>query len=152
MAFEPGKSGNPAGRPKQADLEAVDLSILRALRKVVRKNPRLIEEAIQRRLESRDNFGMIEMIAKLTKELGTQEEQRSQIAIIFNGGTLNPAQLKQVDAKVIECQVESKAPELVSDLSLTTPQDQSANNSSKMEPSAVVSTDPSERENQQQGL
>lgn len=103
MAFEPGKSGNPAGRPKQADLEAVDLSILRALRKVVRKNPRLIEEAIQRRLESRDNFGMIEMIAKLTKELGTQEEQRSQIAIIFNGG-LDTRQLKQVDAKIIECQ------------------------------------------------
>jgi hypothetical protein len=148
MAFLPGQSGNPAGRPKQADLEAVDLSILRALRKVIRRNPRLIEEAIQRRLESRDNFGMIEMIAKLTKELGKEEEQRSQIAIVFNG-TLNPAALKQVDAKVTEWPQESKAPELVSDSSLTTTPDQSASNSSKMEPSAVDSTVPSERENQQ---
>lgn len=93
MAFKPGESGNPAGRPKQADLEAVDLSILRALRKVVRKNPRLLEEAIQRRLESRDNFGMIEMIAKLTRELGNKEEERTQIAIVFNGG-LDPNKLK----------------------------------------------------------
>jgi len=146
MAFKPGESGNPAGRPKQADLEAVDLSVLRALRKVVRKNPYLIEEAIKRRLESRDNFGMIEMIAKLTKELGNQEEQRSQIAIIFNGGTLNPAALKQVDAKVIECPVESKVPELVSDLSLTTLPDQSQSNSSKTELSVVDSMVPSEQE------
>jgi hypothetical protein len=144
MAFEPGKSGNPAGRPKQADLEAVDLSILRALRKVVRRNPRLIEEAIQRRLESRDNFGMIEMIAKLTKELGNQEEQRSQIAIIFNG-TLNQAALKQVDAKVIECQVESKDLALTNDLSSTTSPDQSQDSSSKTAPSVVDSTVPSEQ-------
>lgn len=147
MAFEPGKSGNPAGRPKLADLEAVDLSILRALRKVIRKNPRLIEEAIQRRLEARDNFGMIEMIAKLTKELGSQEEQRSQIAIIFNGGTLNPAALKQVDAKVIECPVESKVPELVNDSSSTTLQDPSVSSSSKTEPSAADYTDLSVPEN-----
>ena len=145
MAFEPGKSGNPAGRPKLADLEAVDLSILRALRKVVRKNPRLIEEAIQRRLESRDNFGMIEMIAKLTKELGTQEEQKSQIAIIFNG-TLNPNALRQVDAKVIECPVESKAPVLSSGLSSTISLDQFQDSSSKMEPSVADSTVPSELE------
>lgn len=147
MAFEPGKSGNPAGRPKLADLEAVDLSILRALRKVVRKNPRLLEEAIQRRLESRDNFGMIEMIAKLTKELGTQEEQKSQIAIIFNG-TLNAAALKQVDAKVIECPPESKAPVLSSSLSSTISLDQFQDNSSKMAPSVADSTVPSELESQ----
>lgn len=101
MAFVPGKSGNPAGRPKLADIEAVDLSILRALRKVVRKNPRLLEEAIQRRLESRDNFGIIEMIAKLTRELGNKEEQQTQIAIVFNGN-LNPNALKATaEVKVI---------------------------------------------------
>lgn len=103
MAFVPGTSGNPAGRPKLADLEAVDLSILRALRKVVRKNPRLLEEAIQRRLESRDNFGMIELIGKLTKELGTKDEQPTQIAIVFNGN-LNPNALKGVEAKVLDGQ------------------------------------------------
>lgn len=144
MAFEPGKSGNPAGRPKLADLEAVDLSILRALRKVVRKNPRLLEEAIQRRLESRDNFGMIEMIAKLTKELGKEEEQRSQIAIVFNGGTLDPKQLRQVDAKVIECPAESKVLEQSNDSTSIILPDQFQSSSLKTEPSVADSTVPSE--------
>jgi hypothetical protein len=140
MPFQPGKSGNPLGRPKRDPNAPTEVSVRRALERVVRSRPDLLEDAIERLLRgSRSTLGMLELAAKLTRELG-EESQATKIAIVFTG-TLDPAKLKQVDAKVIECPAESKDKETLNDLSLTTSQDLSLPTSFKTQPFVADSTD-----------
>lgn len=149
MAFEKGKSGNPAGRPKRdPSALATGVSIRTALEHVVRRNPELVEEAIKRLLMgNRSSLGMLELAAKLNREL--QDEARTdRVAIVFTG-TLNPDALR-AHAKVIECPVESKVPVATNVLSLTTILDPSAIDSSKTQPSVADFTDHLEQVSQPQ--
>jgi hypothetical protein len=148
MPFKPGQSGNPAGRPKIDRSAPTEVSVRKALERVVRSRPDLLEDTIERLLIGRGALGMLELAAKLTREL-QDEGQVSRVAIVFTG-TLNPNALKQVDAKVIECPAESKALEATKDLSLTTIQDQSLPLSFKTQPSAADFTDRSAQASQPQ--
>lgn len=149
MPFKPGQSGNPAGRPKRDPNTPTDYSVREAIKRVVRSRPDLLEDTIERLLRgSRSSLGMLELAAKLNRELQVEGEG-NRIAIVFTG-TLNPNALKQVDAKVIECQAESKALETPSDSSLIISQDQLAESSSKTPLSVAAFTDRSVPANQQQ--
>lgn len=137
MPFVPGQSGNPSGRPKGAK-DHSPKTILEAFDQVIRENPELVMDAIRAGLESKRAFNFVELGAKMKKEIGSQEQQAAQIAIVFTG-TLDPKML-QVDAKVIECPAESKVPELTNASSLITNQDKLANASLKTIPFVLDSS------------
>lgn len=96
MPFKPGQSGNTTGRPKKEpkqpkrleieDLTKIDRSSLKAAWvKVTKRKPWLVEEAIERGLESARPIQYLELGAKLMREIGQDSESKTQIAIVFNG-------------------------------------------------------------------
>ena len=81
-------------RPKGSTGKTNKASLREAWIEVVSKKPWLVKEAMERGLESGRPLGFLELGARLMKEIGAQEEQKTQIAIIFNGsldaGKLRP--------------------------------------------------------------
>lgn len=93
MPFKPGQSGNTTGRPKKEpkqleieDLTKIDRSSLKAAWvKITKRKPWLVEEAIERGLESARPIQYLELGAKLMREIGQDSDSKTQIAIVFNG-------------------------------------------------------------------
>lgn len=105
MPFQKGQVANPHGRPKIDRSAEKEVSVRKALERVVRTRPDLLEDTIERLFLGRGALGMLELAAKLTREL-QDEGQANKIAIVFTG-TLNPnalkqSEIRQVDAKVID--------------------------------------------------
>lgn len=87
----------PAALRKNFDLPAgMKRSSLReAWIEVTKRKPWLVREAIERGLASKSPVTYLELGAKLMREIGAQESEKTQIAIVFNGpldtSKLNPS-------------------------------------------------------------
>lgn len=98
IMFEAGKSGNPAGRPKK-DKSRLS-SIKEAWEDLCSGKPYLIKEALERGLRGQRPLGFLELGARVMKEIGQAEEQKSAVTIVFNS-SLNTSALRPVVAEPV---------------------------------------------------
>ena len=75
-------------------------SLREAWVEITSKKPWLVKEALEHGLASSRPLGYLELGARLMKEVGAQDEQKTQIAIIFNG-TLDANKLKGSTVQVL---------------------------------------------------
>ena len=96
MAFTKGKSGNPQGRPKK-NVDTAKASVLKAFVELAARKPWLVREAIEKGLKGPRPLGYLELGARLLKEIGAQEDTKTQVAIVFTSpldvGKLQEAQV-----------------------------------------------------------
>ena len=76
-------------------------SLREAWVEITSKKPWLVKEALEHGLASSRPLGYLELGARLMKEVGAQDEQKTQIAIIFNG-SLDSNKLKGSTVHVLE--------------------------------------------------